>query len=82
MYCRYFQAHVVPRECWFVIAVLKAEEHVVFARTLDVKNSILEFFVPDAMIPQFFAVVKKLTEKGCMDPVVELVNRYEKATQI
>jgi hypothetical protein len=74
-YCHYFQAYVKPEFCWFVVAILKAEEHVVFTRTLDIQKSIMEFFVPELMQNQFFMVIDALVRLGYMEPVKEMTNR-------
>lgn len=76
LYCRYFQAYVKSEFCWFVVAVLKAEEHVVFTRTIDTSNSILEFFVPELMYDQFLIITNKLVALEYMESVREMKNRY------
>lgn len=75
-YCRYFQAYVKPEICWFVVAVLKAEENVVFTRTLDTKNSILEFFVPIHMYDQFIVIIDRLIDLDYVGLITEKENRY------
>lgn len=77
-YCRYFQAYVKPETCWFVVAVLKAEENVVFTRTFDTKNSILEFFVPIHTYDQFIVIVDRLIDLDYVGLIIEKENRYFK----
>ncbi len=47
-YCCYYQAQVKRESVWFLSAILKSFEHVAFDRTIDVQESIFEFFVPAA----------------------------------
>lgn len=76
LYCRYFQSYAKPEFCWFVVAALKAEENVVFTRTLNTTESILEFFVPELMYDQFIMVINKLVSLGYIESVIEMENRY------
>jgi hypothetical protein len=75
-YCCYFQAYVKPEMCWFVVAILKAKEHVVFTRTVDTEKSILEFFVPEMMVDHFQMVINDLVNLEHMEKPVEMPNRY------
>jgi len=76
-YCLYFQAHIEPKNCWFLIAVLKAEEHVAFVRTCDTNASIVEFFVPESMQDHFLHTIDRLKTKGIVDSVVQMPNRIK-----
>jgi len=73
--CVYYQGQVLRSESWFVVAVLKSWEHVVFDRTVDVERSIFEFFVPAAMEPEFLAVMLQLTTQGLVSNLHKLENR-------
>lgn len=75
MYCSYYQAHVVPRHCWFVLATLKSFEHLVFDRTIDTPNSIVEFFVPPSAEKYFLEVMKYFESQSMIDGLQKLPNR-------
>ncbi len=54
MFSSYYQAHVNPSMCLFVTSALKSYEHLLFDRTIDVPNSIFEFFVAPSVESCFF----------------------------
>lgn len=78
MYCSYFQAHVVPSRCWFVLATLKSFEHLAFDRTIDVTNSVVEFFVPSSGEQCFLEVMHYFEQEGWVKNVQKLENRLVK----
>lgn len=75
MFCRYFQAHIVSHNVWFVTSVLRSCDHLVFDRTIDVRKSIFEFFVPSERAEQFVALIHIFQEKNIVTMFVELPNR-------
>jgi Domain of unknown function (DUF4911) len=75
MFCTYFQAQVPPKNCWFVIAILKSFEHMSFARTLDAQKGIVEFFVPPSMEEQFLEVTQYFVQHHMMIDLIKLPNR-------
>ncbi len=75
MNCSYYQAVVDRTNAWFVVAVLKSFEHMVFDRTLDVAASLFEFFVPPAMEEQFISVMEHLQEQGYISELKKVPNR-------
>ena len=75
MYSSYFTAHVPPRDCYFVIALLKSYDHLVFVRTLNVDQSILEFFVSPAQEPEFLEIMQGFVTKGMAVDVQKKPNR-------
>lgn len=75
MYCSYYQAHVVPSSCWFVLATLKSFEHLAFDRTIDVANSIVEFFVPPSNETYFLEIMHYFEKEGFVNNVQKLTNR-------
>jgi hypothetical protein len=80
-YCSYYQAHVVRSQVWFFVAILRSFDHVSFDRTLDVKNSVFEFFVPAAMEPYFLEIMASLKNEGVVHDITKLPNRLLDATQ-
>jgi hypothetical protein len=74
-YCSYYQAHIPREYCWFVVAGLKGYDHVALDRTIDVKNSIFEFFVPIDMEPLFCELMEAFIVKGCVQNLKKLKNR-------
>lgn len=74
-YSLYYQAHIVPSQCWYVTAVLRSYEHVCFDRTLDTQTSLFEFFVPEATEPIFLYVIEQFVAKGLVINLQKLPNR-------
>lgn len=75
MMCDYFQAHIPVDKVWFVTAVIRGYEHVAFDRTIDVHNSIFEFFVPRDMRVLFLDLMQNLQKKELITNLQELPNR-------
>ena len=75
MFCRYFQAYVVPERVWLLTAILRGCDHVAFDRTLDVQKSIFEFFVPADCLETFVALMDIFQKKGIVTNLAELPNR-------
>jgi hypothetical protein len=76
-YCTYYQAYVEPRHAWYLTAVLRSFEHLVFDRTLDVKNSIFEFFVPPQLESYFVEIMNAMEQEGIVSNIQKLPNRFE-----
>ncbi len=81
VYCFYYQAAVLRRESWFVVAVLKSFDHVSLDRTIDRENSIFEFFVPAAMEQYFLQIITNLQKRGLISNVQKLPNRLRDPNQ-
>ncbi|RTL07238.1 hypothetical protein EKK58_03620 [Candidatus Dependentiae bacterium] len=75
MYGIYFQAHVPPASCLWVIGILKSYEHVAFARTLDINQSIVEFFVTEETKESFLAIMHMLSCQNMVFDLKEMPNR-------
>jgi len=73
--CLYYQAHIDKPRCWFVVAVLRSFEHLVFDRTLDKETSLFEFFVPPALQPTFEELMRYFQSEGIVLDFKELPNR-------
>ena len=77
LYCFYYQAHVQRELCWFVTAALRSYEHISFDRTIDVENSIFEFFVAPSTEPCFLEIMAYFQEQGLVSGLVKKPNRLE-----
>ncbi len=75
MFSSYYQAHINPSMCWFVTAALKSYEHLLFDRTIDVPNSIFEFFVTPSVEPWFLEIMAYMEEQGHVSGLIQLPNR-------
>lgn len=74
-FCRYYQAQVVPTQCWFFVGVLRSFEHVCFDRTRDTATSTFEFFVPEDQRGIFLQLMHYFSEQGIISAFQELPNR-------
>ncbi len=77
-FCSYYQAYVKKKYAWFVVGGLKGFEHVAFARTIDVKNSIFEFFVSPDLEDVFLEVMKSFEKQVLVFDLKKLENRLIK----
>lgn len=75
MYCLYFQARVVEKECWFLVALLRSFEHLAFDRTVDRATSTFEFFVPEGNEKPFRELMTYLLSIGVLETFEQLPNR-------
>jgi hypothetical protein len=71
----YFQAHVERSKCHVVSSTFQFVEHVAFYRTVDVENSVFEFFVSPDMPDIFLDVVRALQKIGVIHWCKEMPNR-------
>lgn len=60
---------------WFVTSTLKSYEHLLFDRTIDVPNSIFEFFVAPSGEACFLEVMAYMQEQGHVSDLKKLPNR-------
>lgn len=75
LFCSYFQAYVKPQTGWFVVAALKSFDHLCFDRTVNVEESIFEFFVPAEYEHHFIEVMKWMEEQGYVGRLQKMENR-------
>lgn len=75
MYCSYYQAHVDRPKTLFLVAALRSFEHMVFDRTLNVHESIFEFYVPEDMEKYFLAVIAHFEQQGIVTNLIKKENR-------
>lgn len=76
-YSLYYQASVARTTSWFVVAVLKSFDHVSLDRTIDVQNSVFEFFVPHAMEAPFLEIMTELAAQGYVSNLQKMENRLQ-----
>ncbi len=81
MYSKYYQAAIVSKDLWFVTAIIRSFEHLELNRTIDVKNSILEFFVPEGNEKEFLEVMVYFQDTGLVTSLQELPNRLSDESQ-
>jgi hypothetical protein len=74
-YCLYYQAKIVERECWFLVAIMRSFEHLAFDRTVDKETSTFEFFVPCQVEPTFLELMSYLKKHDVVLELHALPNR-------
>lgn len=77
MYCTYYQARIIEKECWFLVAVMRSFEHVSFDRTVDKTTSTFEFFVPPLFEETFLEIMEALRKEGVVVSLERLENRLK-----
>ncbi len=75
MYCKYYKAKSLKKMTWFVFGAIRNEENVAFGRTLDKKDSIIEFFVAPDYEEHFLKLMKSLSDRGYILEYHEDTNR-------
>ncbi len=75
MYGLYYQARVVEKECWFLVALLRSFEHLAFDRTYDRETSTFEFFVPEANEKSFRELMDYFLQNGVIETFTQMPNR-------
>ncbi len=81
-YCSYYQAKISRRECWFFVAVLHSYDHLSFDRTLDIENSIFEFFVPESTEPYFLEAIQQMIDIDLVSDFKKLPNRLQEGETV
>jgi hypothetical protein len=76
-YCYYYQAKIPPHNCWLITGLLRSHDHIAFDRTIDVENSIFEFFVPQGQEEEFVVFMRAMLSHGIIDWFKKLPNRIE-----
>jgi hypothetical protein len=75
-YSLYYQAKVKREYCWFFVAGLRSFEHLAFDRTMDVNESIFEFFVSPEMEEIFLEIMRYFEAKEIVIWFCRAPNRY------
>jgi hypothetical protein len=71
----YYRSHVQKEYAWFVVGGLKGFEYLSFDRTVDVNNSIFEFFVSPDLEDVFLEVIHYFEQKGFITCLEKKENR-------
>lgn len=66
MDCAYYHGYLVREKIWFVVGLLRNEDHLCFERALDKKDGSFEFFVPYGQEELFVRIMTHLQELGCV----------------
>lgn len=74
-YSLYFQAQVVPKDTWFLVAVLRSFEHLQFDRTYDKVTGTFEFLVPEGHLVFFKELMEYFQKEGIVLSWQEMDNR-------
>jgi hypothetical protein len=77
MYCNYYLAKSCKEKTWFVVGCFRNEENLVFERTLDKTESLLEFFVTPECEEQFLKIMEYLQKTGYILELKKLENRLK-----
>ena len=72
----YFVGRVERSKVWVLVSAVRATEHVCFDRTLDVAESIFEFFVSPSMVSVFLEVMDYLKKERVLLSLEQLPNRF------
>lgn len=73
----YFHAKIERSKCYLVSATFQFVEHVAFYRTVDVENSIFEFFVSPDLTDVFLDVIQALQEISVVEWCEPMPNRLD-----
>lgn len=76
-YSCYYQVHVVRKECWYFVAILRSYEHLAFDRTLDKEKSIFEVFVPLGLEHYLEELLDYFMRVGVVTHIEKLPNRLK-----
>jgi len=74
-YCRYYQAYAYKEKIWFIIGHIKSHDNIVFHRTMDGTNDVLEFFVPESFNMLFLSWLETYKKAGLIKTYEEKPNR-------
>lgn len=74
-FCAYYQAQVRKSDALFLVATLKACDHICFDRAFDPTASYFEFFVAPAYEEQFLKVMRLFEQEQIVQNLKKLPNR-------
>ena len=74
-YSLYYQAHVVKKETWFFVAILRSFEHMSFDRTLIKETSMFELYVAPETERYFIELMNYFLETGVITCFEKKENR-------
>ena len=75
LFCSYYTGAVERSKVWVLVSALRGTEHICFDRTVDVQNSVFEFFVPDHTEHIFLEVMDYLKKDGVLLTLEKKENR-------
>lgn len=81
-YCPYYTANVDRHQSNYFVAIIKAFDNMVFDRTIDVDQSLFEFFVAPAYEQQFLDVMSLFEKQGLVANLRKLPNRLESPEEL
>ena len=67
---------------WFVVAVCRSFEHLLFDRAFDKERSVFEFFLPEELEECFLELMEYFTSQGIAANVVRLPNRIQLGSDV
>ena len=81
-YCPYYTANVDRHQSYYFVAIIKAFDNMVFDRTIDVEESLFEFFVAPAYEQQFLDIMAHFERQGLVANLRKLPNRLENGEEL
>ena len=75
MYCAYYTAAAQKQMIWLIIPHIKSNDNVVFHRTMDGTNDMLEFFVSPELEDQLVAWLDVYVSEGVIFSYQKQPNR-------
>lgn len=77
--CSYYLAKLVKKRIWFVTGNIHSMDNMVFERTVDKDEDILEFFVPSDQEKVFLEFMDSDPIKSCVVWIKKSRNRLAKS---
>ena len=73
--CSYYVANVERHQANYFVAIMKAFDNLFFDRTIDVEQSLFEFFVPASNEAQFLELMDHFIQEGLVTNLTKTTNR-------
>lgn len=80
-YSLYYQARVERSQTWYVVGILRSFEHLVFDRTLNKQEGIMEYYIPHELEFYFLEIMAYFISQGIVKDLIKLPNRLENSKQ-
>ncbi|OGB84137.1 hypothetical protein A3F66_03025 [candidate division TM6 bacterium RIFCSPHIGHO2_12_FULL_32_22] len=77
MFCKYYQAKISRSDVWYLVSILKSFDHISFDRTIDIENSIFEFFIPEDFDKIFLNLMAYFQKEGIVLNIESMDNRLK-----
>ena len=71
----YYTANIDRHQSYYFVAIIKAFDNMVFDRTIDVEQSLFEFFVAPAYEQLFLDVMARFAKEGLVANLQQSENR-------